>query len=521
MKRLIGLLGWAGVALVVAAVGIRLFRPEWPEWSQRLALAGLAVTLLYAITQWRDIGRSFQGKNAKYGSIALGSVLVFLAILVGLNWIANRQNKRWDLTAGSQFSMSDQTKQLLGSLREPITVQAFYTPELELSTIRDVFDEYAYLSGQFQVEYIDALKSPALAQQEEVTTVPTAIMRYRDRTERLQRIDEQSVTNGLKKLLEGTSKKIYAIQGHGERDTDDTTALQYSELVKELKNDNFEVVKHNLPQEMKIPDDATIVLIAGPTADFQSQEIDLIRGYLTRGGKVLLMIDPPAKADSRPVTNLLAFAREWGIDVGANVVLDTSGYGQAFGAGPEIPLAMPAPGGHAITRDLRVVTAFPLARSVTVQTGASGKYPQLVAQTSPRSWAETDLNSVIVDRRPEQQPDKGDLAGPIGLMAAVSATASGAPSADGAPPESRLVVVGDSDFLANRFLHVQGNLDMGLNVANWLAQQEDLISIRPRDPQDRRLNMTAEQARIVFWGTIAIIPLLLAATGIRMWWRRR
>jgi ABC-type uncharacterized transport system involved in gliding motility auxiliary subunit len=127
---------------------------------------------------------------------------------------------------------------------------------------------------------------------------------------------------------------------------------------------------------------------------------------------------------------------------------------------------------------------------------------------------------VLVDRQPEPE-GTGDVAGPIGLIAAVSATASGAAGGEASPPESRLVVVGDSDFIANRFLRVQGNLDMGLNIANWLAQQEDLISIRARDPEDRRLNMTTDQARLVFWGTILVVPLLLAATGFRMFWKRR
>ena len=128
MKRILGLLGWLGVVLVLAAVAIRFLRPDptWQAWSQGLALAGLVVTALYALSQWRDIGRSFQGRGAKYGSVALGSVLVLLAILAGINWIANRQNKRWDLTSAKQFSMSDQTRSILTSLSQPIEVRVYY-----------------------------------------------------------------------------------------------------------------------------------------------------------------------------------------------------------------------------------------------------------------------------------------------------------------------------------------------------------------------------------------------------------
>ena len=114
MKRFLGFLGWIGVLLVVAAVVLRFTRPDLAPWYQRLALGGLVVTALYTLSQWRDIARSFQGRNVKYGSIAATGVLVVLGILIAINWISNRQNKRWDLTAGGQFSLSDQTRQIRG-----------------------------------------------------------------------------------------------------------------------------------------------------------------------------------------------------------------------------------------------------------------------------------------------------------------------------------------------------------------------------------------------------------------------
>src|SRR5690606_35213992 len=126
MKRLLSALGWLGVVLVVIAVIIRFSRPDLFQWSQGLALAGLIITLLYALTQWRDIAQAFTGRDARYGSIAATSVLVLLAILVGVNWIANRQNKRWDLTEANQFSLSEQTVQILEGLTGPVTMRVFY-----------------------------------------------------------------------------------------------------------------------------------------------------------------------------------------------------------------------------------------------------------------------------------------------------------------------------------------------------------------------------------------------------------
>jgi hypothetical protein len=195
---------------------------------------------------------------------------------------------------------------------------------------------------------------------------------------------------------------------------------------------------------------------------------------------------------------------------------------------------MPVP--HAITTNFpRLITAFPLARSVTpVEGGVDGRVAQRVLETSPQSWAEADVKGLFATSRPERNVDKGDKAGPIAIAAAVSIPAPEAPApdpppaAEGAPPaadapkpETRVVVVGDSDFASNRAIGLQGNRDIFLNMANWLAQQENLIAIRPRDAQDRPLTMTADQGTMVFWFTMVLIPALLFANAVRVWWRRR
>ena len=203
MKRLLGILGWLGVVLVLAAVALRIVQPERAQVYQGLAMAGLVVTALYALSQWREIGRSFQGKDVRYGSMAAGSVLLFLAILVGINWIASRQNKRWDLTENQQFTLSDQTRQILTQLPQPLTVRVFHAATSNLEAYRDTLDSYSYQSPQVQVEFIDAEENPDQAQRYEITSVPTAIVEYSGRTERTTQIDEQGLTNAIKKVIEG------------------------------------------------------------------------------------------------------------------------------------------------------------------------------------------------------------------------------------------------------------------------------------------------------------------------------
>jgi ABC-type uncharacterized transport system involved in gliding motility auxiliary subunit len=526
MKRIVGLLGWLGVVLVVAAVVLRFAKPELQQWYQGLAIAGLVVTLLYTLTQWRDIARSFGGRNIRYGSVAAGSVVLLLGLLIAVNYISNRQNKRWDLTQSRQFSLSDQTKKIVSSLKKPVAVKVFYQAGGSmLATYRDRLEEYAHQSSQFTVEYIDAEKSPSQAKQYQIQNFGTVIFEYDGRTERATSSQEQDLTNALIKAVEGKTKKVYFVQGHGERSTTGSDREGYSQIATKLKNDNFDVAVVALAQEGKVPDDASVVVIAGPKTDYLAQELDLLRAYLKKGGKLVLLIDPPDRLDSPALTNLIAFAKEWGVTVGNDVVLDASGMGQVFGTGPEVPIAMSYPS-HPITERFgNVMTAYRLARSVTpIEGGTDGHIAQKIAETSARSWAESDVKSLLTTHQASPDPTKGDKMGPIPLVAAVSAAATGAP-AGGAPdapkPETRVVVAGDSDFAGNYLVVFQGNADFFMNIVNWVAQQENLIAIHPVDPADRRITLTEDQSKLIFWLTFAIIPGLLFATGVMTWWRRR
>jgi ABC-type uncharacterized transport system involved in gliding motility auxiliary subunit len=529
VKKLIGLLGWLGLALVVAALLLWMAKPDWESTRRGLALAGLIVTAIYTASQWRDIARSFGGRRAKYGSMAAGGIVVFLGLLVAVNYISNRQNKRWDLTAAKQFSLSDQTKKILTDLKHPVSVKVYYDSDPnaggQKQGLQDRLDSYRYVTSQLNVEYVDAVKDPTGAKQDNVTALPTTIFSANGRSERTSGQTEQDFTNALKKLLTGTSKKVYFVQGHGEHNLDSTDKTGYSGAAAALKNDNFETAKLALAQEGKIPDDASVVVVAGPQTDYLAPEIDMLRAYLKKGGKLLLMLDPIPKIDTPPLTNLIALAKEWGVDVGNDYVLDQSGVGQMFGAGPQVPIAMIYPP-HPITAGFSgAMTAYPLARSATPITGGSnGHTAQAIAQTSSHSFTETHLQELFRTGKATPEFDKGDKAGPITLVAAVSAPVADAPSGaapDAPKPETRVVVAGDSDFPSNYILPFQANRDFFSNIVNWLAQQEDLISIRPRDAEDRRIQLTADQGTRIFYLAVFIIPGLLFLTGVRVWWRRR
>ena len=529
LKRFFGILGWLGVALVFAAVAIRFLRPQWQPWYNGLAIAGLVCTLLYILSQWREIGRSFSGRQARLGTLAAGSVAAVLAILVAINYLGARHNKRWDLTSAKQFSLSDQTKKVLQGLQKPVRVLVFASSE-DFDRFRDRLEGYQYVSKQVSVEYVDAVKHPERANAYKVQSLGTIVIDYDGRTERVTSDGEQEVTNGLIKVLQGRQPKVYFVQGHGEKAGDNTDRTGYSSIVSALGNDNFTVDKLVLAQVKDVPADADVLAVAGPKTDFFAAEIDTLKRYLARGGKVLFLLDPPDRADSPPLTSIAALLKDWSIEIGDNIVVDVSGMGQIFGTDASVPVAAKYDS-HPITDRFNLLTAYPLARSVTPATGgSSGKFAQPLVETSSSSWAETDIKRLTTTGQVARELDKGDKAGPITLAAAVSAPAAAStppPAADGSgkdqpsKPETRIAVFGDSDFVTNGFLGIPGNRDLFLNTVNWLAQQENLISIRPKDPEDRRITLTRDQERRIFWFTVLIVPGLILLAGVQTWWRRR
>jgi ABC-type uncharacterized transport system involved in gliding motility auxiliary subunit len=526
LKRILGLLGWLGVALVFAAVAIRFLKPELQQYNNALAIAGLVCTLLYILSQWREIGESFSGRQARFGTLAAASVLVVLAIIAAINYLSTRHNKRWDLTGSKQYSLSDQTKKVLADLKEPVHVRVFARSE-DFQRYRDRLDQYTYQSKLLTAEYIDPEKKPALAQQLGVTTLGTVVFEYKGRNEKATSDGEQELTNSLIKVIQGRQPKVYFTQGHGEKDTANADRSGgYSGINTALTSDNFVADKLVLAQQTAVPADADVVIVAGPKTDFLAPEIDILKAYLARGGKLLVMLDPVVKADQPQPTALQGLLKDWGIEADNDVVLDVSGMGRLIGTDESVPVAASYPA-HAITENFQLLTAYPLARSVTpVEGGVNGHTAQRLVETSRSSWGETNLKSLSGE---PAKMDDADKKGPVSLAAAVSGPAASTPPAPTdakngeapKPAETRIVAFGDSDFASNGALGVQGNRDLFLNTVNWLAQQENLISIRAKDPEDRRITLTADQERRIFYLTVLIVPGLVLLAGVQTWWRRR
>jgi len=512
--------------MVFVAVAIRFGYPAKEQWAYYLAWGGLVCVLLYTLGQWREIAKVFSRRQTRYGTLAGVSVLVVLGILIAINYIGSRQNKRWDLTANKQFSLSDQTKGIVAKLDAPMQMIVF-AQEPEFQRYRDKLNEYQYASKQVTTEYVDPDKKPTIAKQNQIQQYGTIVISYKGRTERVTTDNEQDVTNAIIKVVSGQQKKIYFTQGHGERDKDGSERDGYNAIAAALGRENYTLEKLVLAQQGAVPDDASVVVVAGPKIDFFPNEIDALKKYLDKQGKLLLMIDPPDKPDSPPVTNLIALAHDWGVDLGNDIVVDVSGMGRLIGTDASVPVVASYPS-HAVTKNgsFNFLTAYPMARSATpVSGGVNGHTAQAFLETGPRSWAETDTKALLTTGQVKFDENK-DKKGPVTIGSAVSAAAAAPPTAKpedaSAPkPETRVAVVGDSDFAANGGLGIQGNRDLFMNTVGWLSQQENLISIRPKDADDRRVTLTATQQANLNWLSLLVIPGFIFATGVYTWWRRR
>jgi len=279
-----------------------------------------------------------------------------------------------------------------------------------------------------------------------------------------------------------------------------------------LGKDEYVAKSIDLLQKAEVPPDCTVLVVAGPTGDYQQPEVDAIKKYVEAGGRALLMLDPPLKMGRSEIADndaLAAVLKEWGVTLDKDLILDMNPIGQLAGLGPQVALVT-SYDSHPIVSEMKgTATGFPLSRSVDVKNGSKTTVQKLFG-SSESSLATEKLNS------PEVNPnDPKNKKGPL-TIAAAGTYSTGKENSQG-----RFVVIGGSAWAANNFLRFNGNRDLALNTMNWLSSDEDLISIRPKEPEDRRITMTRAQLSWVRMTSQFLLPLLVVFAGVSVWWRRR
>ncbi len=489
------------VVCLLVAVALWFFFPLPAQWVF-LGL-GVLLLLLSLVLNAGEARTAMGTRTARYGAGAAVMVLLALGIVVAANAISVRHNTRWDLTENKRNSVSPQTIQVLRTLKSPVSAIAFYRSDTPgKKTAEDLLAQYkTYSGGRFEWRLEDTDKAPALARQYGVESYGTVVLEGGPagqlRTEKVLDADEEKLTNGIVKVTRAGKRVVYIVKGHGEREIGATDRGGFSQAKEQMEKANYEVKELFLARDPKIPDDAAIVMIPGPKTDLFPQELAAIDAYVSRAGKVFFMAVP---FQATPTTKYLS---KYGITVDDDVVIELNPIGQVFGVGPLVPVVGQYDP-HPITKDMGgVMTLFPLTRSVEpAKVLPKGVQASPLAQTSRQSWGETDKN---VFQTGKATPDPGEKTGPLPVAVVATVDAEPPAKAEGggeAPKKAakaRIVVVGTADFASNQFLGAQGNRDFFLNVVSWLAEEEDLISIRAKDPKQNPVVLTSAQSRLV-WG---------------------
>ena len=509
-----------GLAIVAAALISYSVRSIWSTYQTIAVVLGAVLVLVSLALKSPDIRRRMGRRSARFGINSATSVILLIGVLAFVNYLGAQHVKRADMTTEKIYSLSDQSENVAQQINQDLHIKAFY-PGGDFQPAHELLQLYNSKNKKISFEFIDPDKQPQLAQQNNVTAYGdfsnpmtgesfrygTLILEMGNKKERIEKqsepLREEDLTNALTKIAKGEKKTIYFTEGHGEKNIEETEKTGYSISKAQLENENYIVKTVNLVREGKVPDDASVLIIAGPTSEPFPNELESIDAYLKGGGGALILLDPA------PAAALADFLKKWSIDVGNNVVLDPTGLGRLLGMGPAAPLAANY-GPNKITERMRTMTFFPMARSVSpVTPPAEGIVTEKLVQTNERSWGETNMknNEAAFD-------DKTDLKGPIPL-------ATVATKDFGSNKKMRLVVYGDSDFASNVYYQQAANGNLFMNTVTWLAQDENFISIRPKDPQDRRLTMTEAQGRMFSYVSVLLLPLSILIAGISVWMKRR
>ena len=466
-----------------------------------LVVGGLGLACLFAaaLVDPRMFTRYGRWLNAFWGT------LMVLAIVGMLNFLGQRYTHRIDLTEGRLHSLADLTIQTLQGLQTDVVAVAFMEGGGD-ADLRSLLEQFAvHGADRFEFEFVDPDRDPDRASTYGITAYNTLVLEADGRRQTVMELTEKEITNRLLKVVRDRQERVYLTVGHGERPLASEHGGALGRLQQRLTEIDY-VVRDSLflAREGHVPDDCRVLIIAGPQSAFLSQEVEAVGAYLDGGGSVLLLADPGT------VTGLESLMASWGVILGDDFVLDTSGIGTLFGLDFTIPVATKYDAQHPITRKHQTgaITTYEFVRSVRLDSQAIATTQMDAAAlvfTGEQSWGEADLEALQPGRgQVEVSFDDADLPGPVSLAVAAHDTARAG---------GRLVVFGDSDFAADGYFDMQGNSDLVLNAISWLAEDEELIAIRPREAGFRPIALSESQSDWIFWWTVVLFPGAVAVLG--------
>ena len=498
-------------ALIVVALVLIFYSIKniWFNYFNDILIATGVIFIIGLALNFGSVVEFFKTRKGVYSLNSLISIILFLGILVLINYIAFNHNKRYDLTPNKINSLSPKSEKVLKNLKKDIKAIAFFKTAND--KLRSMLEKYAETSPHFKYEIRDPDKFPNLAKEYNVKYYNTIVITNGKKNELVDSVDEAKITAAIIKVTSNKFKKVYFLLGHGEKSIKDKQVTGYSEIAKLLKQNNFKVDEFSLLDKQKIPKDCTVLVIAGPKEKLFDKEIKIIEDYYKKGGSVIFLIDPMEKYKG---ADLLKY---WGITPQNLFVVDVNGL--FFGGQIGIVLIKDYPK-HVITSGMSgKVSIFPLVTPLKVGNNKDFEYQKFL-ETSPfpGSFGVKDINSYLAEMKlngGKIRFRKGiDVPGPFAFAYYVK-------SKNTKKNKGRFIVIGNAGFITNGFLKDNLNSDIFLNAVNFLSQDESLISISPKKPEDVRIYLTASGVKTIFYVSVVLIPLIPFIFGLIVIIRRR
>lgn len=447
----------------------------------------------------------------------LVAVILGLVVVILLGWLSTRYPYSLDWTSSGRHSLSEASKALLARLDKPVEITAYASPaERELrELIQDFIDRYRRVKPDVTLRFVDPAEAPDELRELGIHAQGELIVRYEGRSEHVQKHTEQSLTNALQRLIRAKERWIVFLTGHGERSPFGQANRDLGQWGEQLDNRGFKTQTLNLGANPTIPDNTSVLVIASPEIALLPGELKRIEEYIDRGGNLLWLVDPG------PVPGLETLAQKLGLRLQAGTIVDPAT--RLFGIDQPAIVPVGNYGSHPVVQDFNYITVFPYARPIQAEETIGDWRTEVFLTTGSEAWAETG------EIKGEINYDPGtDLQGPVTLGMSLTRTL---PPKEGTgedqkgegeeAKEQRVIVIGDGDFLSNSYLGNSGNLDLGLNIVNWLAADEELIAIPARTANDLTLELSRTASIVLGFGFLLVLPLALGGTGLFIWLKRK
>ena len=438
--------------------------------------------------------------------------IIFIALLlitVGLlGWLSNKHATQFDWTSNKRNTLSQSSIDLLHTLKQPVLISVYVQDDETVhAAVEEILQRYQREKEDFKFHLINPDIDFESAQRDGVERYGQIIITYNNNKESIASLSEQTISNALLRLSRAGDRKAVFLKGHGERSVSNEDNTSYSKLVSELTAKGFSIEANNLLLSA-LPTDTAVLVLAAPDRELLEGEIAHIKTYIDDGGNLLWMMDPGDMQGTEELASLLGIRFLPGIVVDNNTNLRNTLRIQHPAMIPVLDYVS-----HPVTDNIQYNTLFPISQGIEqVDKQFNGS---VIAQSLAQSWAET---SAISDEI-AYEPDNGDTKGPVGIVMALERTIADESSTGKAT--QRIIVTGDSDFMANSYIGIGANLALGLNMFNWLAGDDDIIAIEPRNAPDTQLQLDDTEVLMIGIGYFIVLPAGLILAGVVIWLRRR